>query len=185
LEDNGKHQEAFDMLIKSLETNYLGEMSRHYSGIEDVILMDINRMISEYPALNTSKLDKKYLTKMPVDLRVILNWNLINTDIDLHVIEPSGEKCYYSNKSTRAGGRFSKDFTTGYGPEQYLLKNKLKGKYVIKSNFFGKRTFTETGPASVFVEIYVRDKNGKIKREYKTILSGKVKQDDELKVLEF
>lgn len=184
LEDNGKRQEAFDMLIKSLKINYLEEMEELYSKVETVTLMDINRMMIEYPELNTSALDKEYLIKMPVDLRVVLSWNLVNTDIDLHVIEPSGEECYYSKTSTRAGGHFSEDFMEGYGPEQYLLRNKLKGKYIIKSNFYGEDTMTETGPASVFVEIYTRDKKGKIKREYKTILSGKVKQNDELKIIE-
>ncbi len=173
LEDNGKYQDAFDTLVKSLETNYLGEMSNFYTGIEDVILMDINRLITEHSTIDTKKLDKKYLDKMPVDVRVIMNWNLMNTDIDMHVIDPTGEECYYSHKTTRAGGRFGKDFTRGYGPEQYLLRNKLTGKYKISSNFYGENAFTENGPASVFIEVYYKDKNGKMKRELKTILSGK------------
>ncbi len=173
LEDNGKYQEAFDALIQTLEIEYLGEMERFYTGLEDVVLMDINRMITEHLAINTKKLEKKYLEKMPVDLRVVMNWNMQNTDIDLHVIDPTDEECYYSHTETRAGGRFGKDFTQGYGPEQYLLRNKIAGKYTVKSDFYGENAFTENGPASVFIEVYYKDKNGKVKRQLKTILSSK------------
>lgn len=37
------------------------------------------------------------------------------TDIDLHVIEPSKEECYYGNRLTQKGGSLSRDFTQGYG----------------------------------------------------------------------
>ncbi len=82
LEDNKQYQAAFDELIKGLEVNYYGEMSGHYQGVEDIILMDLNRMISEHTNIKTDKLDKKYLNKMPVAIRIILNWNQADTDID-------------------------------------------------------------------------------------------------------
>ena len=44
-------------------------------------------------------------------LRVTLTWNTDNTDIDLWVIEPTGEKCYYSNPKTRNSGRLLEDIT--------------------------------------------------------------------------
>lgn len=179
LEDNKEYQAAFDELIKALETNYFGSMSGQYAGVEDIILMDINRLISEHKGINTDKLDKKYLDKMPVSVRIILNWNRMDTDIDLHVIEPSGEECYYSHKTTRAGARFSKDFTRGYGPEQYLLRNALKGTFKIKTNFFGESALTQNGPTTVMVEIYTT-KNGKTKRELLTIQLGKIKQNENL-----
>jgi TonB-dependent SusC/RagA subfamily outer membrane receptor len=177
LEDAGKYQEAFDELVKALEVNYYGEMSGQYEGIEDIILMDINRLTIEHKALKMGKLNKKYLAKMPVDIRIIMNWNQMDVDLDLHVIEPNGEECYYSHTTTEAGARFSKDFTEGYGPEQYLIRNALKGKYQIKSNYFGERELTESGPATIMVEIYTT-KAGKISRTLKTIQLGKIKEND-------
>ncbi len=179
LEDNKQYQAAFDELIKGLEVNYYGEMSGQYEGVEDIILMDINRMITEHKSIKTDKLDKKYLTKMPVGVRIILNWNQMDTDIDLHVIEPTGEECYYAHRDTAAGARFSKDFTQGYGPEQYLLRNAVKGKYIVKTNYFGERALTENGPATVMVEVYVT-KNGETKRTLQTIQLGTVKENQNL-----
>ncbi|WP_445455357.1 VIT domain-containing protein [Flavobacterium sp. HNIBRBA15423] len=184
LEDNKHYQEAFDALITALETNYYGEMSGVYEGIEDIILMDINRMIASHKSINTRKLEKKYLEHIPVDVRIILNWNQMDTDIDLHIVEPTGEECYYSHTSTEIGARFSKDFTQGYGPEQYLLRNAVKGKYLIKTNYFGETKLTQNGPATVMVEIYIKRKNGKIERTLQTIQLGKVKQNENLAEIE-
>lgn len=177
LEDAGKNQEAFDQLIKALEVNYYGEMSGQYEGVEDIILMDINRLMAENKRLDSGKLDKKYFEKMPVDIRIIMNWNLMDVDLDLHIIEPTGEECYYGHRDTEAGARFSKDFTEGYGPEQYLIRNAVKGKYQIKTNYFGESELTENGPATVMVEIYTT-KAGKTTKTLKTIQLGRVKEND-------
>lgn len=177
LEDAGKYQEAFDQLIKALEVNYYGEMSGQYEGVEDIILMDINRLMLEHKGLNSDKLDKKYLKEMPIDIRVVMNWNLMDVDLDLHIIEPTGEECYYGHTVTQAGAKFSKDFTQGYGPEQYLIRNAVKGKYQIKTNYFGERELTESGPATVMIEIYTT-KEGKTTRVLKTIQLGKVKENE-------
>jgi len=177
LEDAGKYQEAFDQLVKALEVNYYGEMSGQYEGVEDIILMDINRLMTENSGLDSGKLDKKYLQKMPVDIRIIMNWNLMDVDLDLHIIEPTGEECYYAHKTTEAGASFSKDFTQGYGPEQYLIRNAVKGKYQIKTNYFGESELTENGPATVMVEIYT-NKAGKTTKTLKTIQLGKIKEND-------
>ena len=180
LEDNKDYQAAFDELIKGLEVNYYGEMRGQYEGVEDIILMDINRLMAEHKSIKTDKLDKKYYDKMPVDVRIILNWNQMDTDIDLHVIEPTFEECYYAHKDTQIGARFSKDFTQGYGPEQYLLRNAVKGKYSIKTNYFGERALTENGPTTVMVEIYTRKGNGTIERKLQTIQLGTVKENQNL-----
>ncbi len=179
LEDNKQYQAAFDELIKGLVVNYYGEMSGQYSGVEDIILMDLNRLKAEHSDLKTGKLDKKYLDKMPVAVRIIMNWNQMDVDIDMHVIEPNGEECYYGHKTTQIGARFSKDFTQGYGPEQYLLRNNFKGKYQIKTNFFGERTLTESGPTTVNIEIYTY-KNGKTERTMQTVQLSSIKDKQNL-----
>ncbi|QYS89355.1 YfaP family protein [Flavobacterium davisii] len=95
-------------------------------------------------------------------------------------MEPTNEECYYAHKDTEIGACFSKDFTQGYGPEQYLLRNAIKGKYQIKTNYFGETKLTETDPDTVLVEIYMKDKTGKIVRKLQTIQLGKVKENQNL-----
>ena len=104
---------------------------------------------------------------MPVDIRVVAAWNMDNTDMDLWVTDPNGEKCYYSHKSTDIGGHLSNDITQGYGPEQFLLKKAIKGKYKIEMNYYGDRQFKIAGPTTVMVEIYTH--YGESRQERKII----------------
>jgi hypothetical protein len=46
----------------------------------------------------------------------------------------------YSHKSTEIGGRFSDDFTGGFGPNSFL-KKAIKGTYKIETNFLEKIRF--------------------------------------------
>src|SRR5262249_27747910 len=70
------------------------------------------------------------------DLRVSISWNTDATDVDLWVIEPSGEKCFYSHNRTKSGGELSQDQTQGYGPERYRIARAPEGEFVIVVDYF-------------------------------------------------
>ena len=46
------------------------------------------------------------------DLQVSLSWNT-DTDVDLHLVEPSGEEIYYGHKTSAAGGVLDLDSNAG------------------------------------------------------------------------
>jgi len=154
--DLGNYQEALDMLYEGMTKSYSAEMNRMYYGIEEIFLTEINRLISLHKnKLDLKNIDKKLIVAMPSDVRVVMNWNKNNTDIDLWVTDPNGEKCYYSHKTTAVGGRMSDDFTEGFGPEQFMLKTGIKGKYKIQINYFGDTQVTLAGSTTVMAEIYL------------------------------
>ncbi|MCX4245231.1 DUF2135 domain-containing protein [Paraliomyxa miuraensis] len=70
------------------------------------------------------------------DILVTITWNTDNTDVDLHVLEPSGEECFYSHPNTRSGGRLTRDVTQGYGPEMYVLAKAPPGQYRVRAKYF-------------------------------------------------
>ena len=70
------------------------------------------------------------------DVAALMFWNTDGTDVDLHVIEPSGEECFYQHTQTASGGHISRDVTTGYGPELYLLPAAPAGSYRISAHYF-------------------------------------------------
>ncbi|MCA9520613.1 MAG: hypothetical protein KC609_06565, partial [Myxococcales bacterium] len=87
--------------------------------------------------------DRKSLLGLTVDrskLRVTVTWNTDNTDIDLWVEEPGGQRCWYRQKRTQSGGVLLQDVTWGYGPERYENKSGPKGRYAIKLQFYGHRS---------------------------------------------
>lgn len=166
LEDNGKYQEAIDTLYKIFNRSYTQELANRDFGIEETVLLELNQLISIHKdEINISKINQKLIADLPVDVRVVLNWNKDNTDIDLWVTDPNGEKCMYSHKSTEIGGRLSNDFTGGFGPEQFLLKKAISGKYKIETNFFGENQATVSGPTSLMAEIFINYASGKQERQ--------------------
>ena len=69
-------------------------------------------------------------------LRVTLAWETDANDVDLHVVDPRGEECYYEHKSTAAGLQLYEDITQGLGPEVVRAEKLEKGTYHIGVNYF-------------------------------------------------
>jgi tetratricopeptide (TPR) repeat protein len=51
------------------------------------------------------------------DLRVTLHWETDANDVDLHIVDPAGEECYYSHRRNASGLELYEDLTQGLGPE--------------------------------------------------------------------
>ena len=177
LQDKGMFKEALEQLYGILTQSYSPEAADRDEGIEETLLMEINNIIKSNKAASSNiAVNKKLIADLPVDMRVVINWNSQNTDIDLWVTDPNQEKCFYSNPATAIGGRLSNDFTGGYGPEQFLLKKALKGKYKIEVDFFNDSSLTLAGPAAVMAEIYTYYSSGKQERKIVTIYLDRDKE---------
>jgi len=70
-------------------------------------------------------------------MRVTMTWNTDNTDIDLWVTDPSGEKCYYAHRDLQSGGRLLDDVTRGFGPERFMTPQAPSGEYLIQAHYYG------------------------------------------------
>ncbi|MFC3561378.1 VIT domain-containing protein [Pedobacter jamesrossensis] len=166
LADAGQYQKALDNLYKVLTQTYNNQTADRDQGIEEIIISEINNLITKHGSkLSTKGIDRRLIMPLPVDVRVVLNWNKNDTDIDLWLTDPTGEKGYYSNPRTKIGGRISNDFTEGYGPEQFMIKKAIKGKYKIEVNYYGDRQINISGPTTVTAEIYTRYATGKQQRK--------------------
>ena len=131
------------------------EWDSRYSEIELTVLNDMKSIINEKGyKLSELGYDKELFENLPVDIRIVLTWNTDDCDIDLWVTEPSGEKCSYRNKFTNKGGRLSRDFTRGYGPEEYCIKKAIKGEYKIEVDYYGTSSQRSLQPVIVQAEVY-------------------------------
>ena len=182
--DNKKPQEALNVYKSMLYQEYTDEISVRDNGIEEILIMEINNILSQNKNVDASKIDNRLKANLPIDIRVVINWNKDNTDIDLWITDPRGEDCSYSHKSTEIGGRLSNDFTQGFGPEQFLLKKAIKGKYKIKTNFFGERQNILSGPATVMAEVYLYYSDRRQERKIAVFQSQKEnKRESDSKIL--
>ncbi len=69
-------------------------------------------------------------------LRITLAWETDANDVDLHVVDPNGEECYYSHKHNASGLELYEDITQGLGPEVVRTSELLKGTYHVGVNYF-------------------------------------------------
>ena len=106
--------------------------------LRQVVAGKLESGAKEFAAARLASIGKE-LPFGSADLVVTMMWNQDQTDVDLHVTEPSGEECFYKNSKTRSDGRITSDITTGFGPEMYFNANAPKGKYRIEAKFFGNQ----------------------------------------------
>ena len=147
------YRRAVELLYRVI----LGRWDR-FDQIEMVALMEMNNMIRKAGRAGIRRtdfaVDPRLVKMLDVDLRVVLTWDADLTDMDLWVIEPSLEKCYYSNNRTTIGGHLSRDFTDGYGPEEYMLRRAMDGTYDIKVDYFSSSAPALTGSVTLQAVIF-------------------------------
>ena len=126
---------------------------QRFAEIELIALSELNNLFNRLDGY-TYPLDEAYKTYFKEDIRITLSWDADATDIDLWVTEPSNEKVTYSHNRSTIGGRLSRDFTGGYGPEEYTVRKAMKGIYKIQANYYGSSQSTISGPVNVTIDIY-------------------------------
>lgn len=70
-------------------------------------------------------------------LRVVLSWDSPGTDVDLHVITPSGGHCFFGNRLLPGGDALDIDVTTGFGPEIFASPRPERGIWHVYLNYYG------------------------------------------------
>jgi hypothetical protein len=149
----GHQQQAVDLLNEVVTRPWAGR----FAEIELIALAEMNAIIataqSQATQLDTSRIEPRLLKNMPLDVRAVLTWDADNSDMDLWVTDPNGEKCYYGHRFTYQGGRMSRDFTGGYGPEEFSLREAKPGKYKIEANFFGSNQQVVAGATTLQVKL--------------------------------
>nr|WP_313268103.1 VIT domain-containing protein [Stenotrophomonas geniculata] len=146
----GKPQQALAPLYQVVVRPW----DSRFDGIALIALDELTNLVARStPRLDTTGIDPRLLQAMPLDLRVVLSWDADNSDMDLWVTDPNGERAYYGNRLTYQGGQMSQDFTGGYGPEQFSLRNAKPGKYKVEANYFGSRQQLVTGATTLMLRL--------------------------------
>ena len=142
--------------------------SDRFEGIEVIALTEANAILAKHPTAHHG-LDRRLLQNLKCDMRIVMTWDSDTSDMDLHVIEPTGEDCFYSNPLTQVGGKLSLDFTNGYGPEDYMIRRAVPGVYKIQTNYFGSQEQKLTGGTTVQATIITNFGRGNEKRQHLTL----------------
>jgi tetratricopeptide (TPR) repeat protein len=139
LAEGGQAQAAIDRLYEVVS----GAWDARFADIDLIALAELNGVVDkarrEDKVIDVSRVEPRLLKNLPLDVRVVLAWDADNTDVDLHVIDPSGEEVFYGHNASYQGGAITRDATGGYGPEEFALRLAKPGKYRVEANFFGHR----------------------------------------------
>ena len=110
--------------------------------------------IKSYAQARLETIGQKYKIENSADMLITMMWNTDQTDVDLHVVEPSGEECFYSHPRTRSGGHITRDITDGYGPEMYAINKAPAGEYNIMVKYFNTNPNRAGMRSKVYLTIY-------------------------------
>ncbi|PKP35317.1 MAG: hypothetical protein CVU00_03030 [Bacteroidetes bacterium HGW-Bacteroidetes-17] len=178
---NKQFQKALDIYKYILDNNW-----DRFEDIKDVALNELNNLISLHKGeLDINSINPTYINPMPLDIRITLDWSSNENDIDLWVIDPNGEKCFYSHTNTMLGGKISRDFTRGYGPEEFSLKTAKRGIYTVYVNYFSESRQTITGPVTVYATLYTNYGTEQQETKYITVQLTDNKETRQIGQLEF
>ena len=151
LAETGERQQAIEALTEVVTRPW----HNRFPDIELIALAELNAIVATTPQkLDVSGIDARLLKNLPLDLRVVLSWDADNTDIDLWVTDPNGEKAYFGNPLSYQGGAVSRDFIGGYGPEEFSLKKAKPGKYLVQAQFYGHRQQVVAGATTLSLRLF-------------------------------
>ncbi|WP_108790210.1 VIT domain-containing protein [Erythrobacter sp. Alg231-14] len=143
-------ERAFELLSEVI----LAPTDGRYEGLETVALMEINSLIPLIEAAGGSwSLDPRLIATLDTDIRVVVEWTSADADLDLHILEPSSENVFYGNQRSQLGGKLSNDMTSGYGPEEYVMRNAFTGGYEISVHGFSGDRINPNGPGRAMVRL--------------------------------
>ena len=172
---DGQDQKALDRMYDILEKDW-----ERFNPIKQIIFVEMNNLLGKNPKLDTSHIDPDFIFAIPVDVRIVMAWSTDNTDIDLHVVDPLKEECYYGHRATQAGGRYAHDFTQGFGPEEFMIKKAPNGKYSVRTNNFGDHRQSISGPTTIYLDLYTHYGTPAEKHERLLVRTENVKERNEI-----
>lgn len=144
----------------------------NFPEIEIIALMELNRLIhfaQQKGIAIPTEIDNRLIRLLDLDVRISMSWDADLTDIDLHVFEPTDEHAYYGHNRTQIGGLVSRDFTQGYGPEEYVLHRAYPGAYTVKAHYYGSHQQMISGSCTVIVDVYTNYGRASEKHEVLTL----------------
>jgi len=171
-----ENEKAFNLLNDIITgTIYKANRRRQFKGVESIAKHEINKIMKKSNSIDKEELIDYNNIKATFDVRIVIDWNHNDTDIDLHVIDPNREECSYKHTKTKIGGEISADMTQGFGPEEFILKNAKKGEYYVKVKYYGDRYQKVENPTFMKVTMFKNYGKPNETKEIKVIRLTKTK----------
>jgi tetratricopeptide (TPR) repeat protein len=136
----GRHEEAARVLESATRQKFPG----WYGDVQRVIHEELGYVYRAWMAAQPSRRAEVEQRARDYDvdltrkdaLRVTLAWETDANDVDLHIVDPDGEECYYAHQRTKSGLELYQDITQGLGPEVIRTPQLDRGVYHVGVKYF-------------------------------------------------
>lgn len=146
----GHVQKAADLLWEVIHRPW----PDYHGNISEVALNEWNALLAdETLQIDTSQFNLKLKRNFPVDLRIVMSWDTDLADIDLVVFDPANSYPEPEDPITRTGDLLTGDIMGGYGPEEFLVRRALPGRYSVRANYNSRSENRLNSPTTVYVDI--------------------------------
>lgn len=136
-----------DLALAYFEIPLMGQWDPRFGDLRKIVELEYLRFLRKLQGAKVASSVQDYarsrlatlqaaIGMKRADVIVTITWNTDNTDVDLHVREPTGEECFYGHRDTKIGGKLTQDVTQGYGPEMYVLPRAVAGHYAVRARYF-------------------------------------------------
>lgn len=148
----GQNQQAVDYLYQVVSNSW----DSKFLPLQDLVLGEINRLLARSTQpIDIHNMPSELRKPMPLDIRILLEWDNPNVDMDLYVIDPNEDKAYYGNTETKIGGRISTHAASNYyNPEEFILKNAEQGEYWTRIHHYQKKNQALNTPTLVTLTMF-------------------------------
>ena len=143
----GKFPNRGEDYRKIVTTEYVNLLRKMVAG-------ELSSNILDYAKARLESLEKQNEMIGENDIVITMMWNVDQSDVDLHVIEPSGEDCHFGLRQTKSGGQITRDITDGFGPEMYWIRKAPVGKFAVKVKYYGNQANRTSMRSKVYLTIY-------------------------------
>ncbi len=177
LQEVGKPEEAYKLLLP-LSGN------KNSKALRGIVTSEVNNLVITSKAFNTSeKVKKDELFSYQMDMRIVVDWNRNDANLDLQIIDPNLEVCSVDNTKTKTGGILFGNNMAGFGPEAYELKDIQTGSYYLKIGYStGEETLIKPS-GTTYVKLTVFRNYGK-PNQTKEIKLIRISEEEDLQLLD-
>ncbi len=136
-------QEKYDLAAKELDGAIQIDYNARYGDVHRVLHEELGYILRAWAqkdkdaAFNFAQFHHAEQDMRRTDaFRVSLAWETDANDVDLHVVDPNGEECFYSHMRNASGLELYSDQTQGLGPEVIRCERAMTGTYSVGVTYF-------------------------------------------------
>lgn len=163
----GHYQEAlmvYDDIAKNLRVANVNTL-----GIKKTISNEGKNLVSQYRKnLNISGISSEYLKPIKYKVRILFEWNNLDTEFDLSIINPQNRFYTWSHTLAENSQRISQQKQFGYGLEEFYLTESDQGEWTFNMKYYGTTSNRER-PTFVKITMYKNFGQNNQSRTIKTV----------------